>query len=219
VYNLIAVTLEQYVEIIQPLWFKTRLKCVKAKQILLAVWLIAITYNIAYSVPDTEVRSGRCLAFAVFPNAAAAGITGVSMLLYYYILPATIMIGCLYHMGKLLRRRARKTAPTCANATFRRARANVVKTLFLFLVTMAVCWSCATLIYLQAFFHHVDADFFTTWPYHVSIVIFLLSTSAHPLIYAVHHKKFKVNAKIIVRAWFRGLVSLGSPPLSTIHFI
>jgi hypothetical protein len=42
-----------------------------------AVWIVAVSYNFAYAVPDTAIKSGVCFTWGIFPNQLAKQFTGL----------------------------------------------------------------------------------------------------------------------------------------------
>jgi hypothetical protein len=130
------------------------------------------------------------------------GYTGISAGLYFYIIPAGIMIGCLCHMTKKLHKRVTQihatpasstvsTAKAAITAPFRRAKINIIKTLILFFATIVICWTDNIALSLIMFFDLSATYIYSTWIYQVSAILILMSCSINPLIYAVHYKKFK----------------------------
>jgi hypothetical protein len=78
IYNLVAITLEQYFEIVHPVFYKSHQSTFNAKRVIVMVWIVAISYDIAYAVPDTAIISGVCYTWGVFPNQVAALFIGWS---------------------------------------------------------------------------------------------------------------------------------------------
>ena len=163
--------------------------------IICIVWFIGWFYNILYACPTSVIVDGRCLAYGFFPNAVSAGITGVSMVLYFALIPSFIMIACLSHMAYILHKRMRQTAPIGINSTFNRAKINIIKTLCLFLATILCCWSFCIWAFFLSFFNVIYLSFYSTWPYHFSVLLIMFSCTVNPFIYAVHYKKFKEGQK------------------------
>lgn len=140
--------MEQYFDIVHPLLYKSRLRAFRARYVMGVVWLIGISFTLAYATASSDIILGYCQVTKIFPNAIAANAVGIFVLLYY-IIPALLMIGCFCHMTIALRWRMTKTAPAGAKETFGRAKMNIVKTLVLFLATVIVCWAYNIWTYSQ----------------------------------------------------------------------
>ncbi len=195
-FNLVAITFEQYFEIVHPIFHKTRLRNLKPFVPVCLVWSCSVFCDLLISIPDSSVKDGSCLPWGVFPNAAAAGATGTAAILYYLVLPVSLMVGCFCHMAYVMHQRSNKTAPTGGLAvTFVRAKTSILKTLILFCITFVVCWSYNIWVWALSFFNVVDASYFTTFKFHISVLLLFLSCSINPFIYSLNYKKFRNGLK------------------------
>ena len=194
-YNLVAITFEQYFEIVHPLFHKTHLRNMHRYIPVGLVWFFSIACNTAAYVPDTAIVDNCCLAWAVFPNAAATIATGIAVLMYYLIIPAATVIGCFCHMTYVLHKKSSQTAPVGIKSTFGNAKLNVLKTLALFICALIICWTYNITVFSLAFFNAIEETFFTTWKYHVSVLMLFLSSAINPFIYAFNYKKFRKSLR------------------------
>ena len=188
---MVANTLEQYFQVVHLQFHKKYLRNIKKLFVICAIWFIGVSYNFFYAIPSSAIVEGSCLAYGVFSSITLAGITGVSMVSYFFIIPASIMIVCLSHLAYVLHKRIRQTASIGIVSTFNLAKVNIIKTLFLFLATIICCWSYSIWAFFLSFFNVIDPLFYTTWPYHMSVLLIMSSCSVNPFIYAIHYKKFK----------------------------
>ena len=188
---MVANTLEQYFQVVYPQFHKKYLRNINKLLIICAIWLIGISYNFIYAIPSSAIVERSCLAYSVFSSIILAGITGVSMVSYFIIIPASIMIVCLSHLVYALHKRIRQSASIGVVSTFNLAKVNIIKTLFLFLATIICCWSYCMWAFFLSYFNIIDPLFYTTWPYHMSVLLIMSSCSVNPFIYAIHYKKFK----------------------------
>ena len=194
-FNLVAITFEQYFEIVHPLFHKAYLRSIRIYVPVCLVWFFSIACNCAAYVPNTAIVGSHCLAWAVFPNPAAAIATGIAVLMYYLIIPAATVIGCFCHMTHVLHKKSSQTAPVGAKSTFGTAKLNVLKTLAMFIFTLITCWTYNITLFSLAFFNAIDAAFFTTWKYHVSVLMLFLSCAINPFIYVINYNKFRKNLR------------------------
>lgn len=190
-FNLVAITFEQYFRLVHPLFHKTKLSHIKTPLPIFLVWFCALTCNILDFVPGSGISDGVCLAWGKYPNLAASGAAGVAAILYYLVIPASMMTGCFCHMAYKMHKKSNQTAPVGVTSTFGQVKTSILKTLILFEVTFVVCWSYNIWVWMLALFNAIEASFYTTWMYHISVLILFLSCSINPFIYALNYKKFR----------------------------
>ena len=190
-FNLLAITFEVYCEIVHPIFHKVHLLKLSTAVPVSLVWLCSVCCNGLTFIPDTGIVDGFCSAWGVFPNEIAAAATGIAAVLYYLIIPALMMIGCFCHMTFVMHKKVKQTAPEANVSTFNQAKLNILKTLILFGLTFTCCWSYNIWVWALSFFKAIDLAFYTTWQYHLSVLLLFLSCSINPFIYAFNHKKIR----------------------------
>ena len=197
-FNLVAITFEQYFEIVHPVFHKVHLQRIRIAVPVSLVWFFSAVCNILSFVPVSSIVDKVCLAWASFPNSLAASVTGVSYLLYYLAVPASMMIGCFCHMIYVVHKKTRVTVPLGTIAFFNQTKLNMLKTLIIFGVTYICCWSYNIWVFRLGIFMVIDASFYLTWEFHLSVLLLFASCSINPFIYAINYKKFWQNLKICV---------------------
>ena len=202
-FNLVAITFEQYFSLVHPILHKAHLRKIHFIVPICMVWCCSVVCNVASYIPDTAIVEKFCLAWAIFPNSLSAVFTGIAILLYYLIIPATLMIGCFCHMASVLRKKLNKTAPANATLTFGKARRNILKTLVLFISTFIVLWSYNIWLFFLTFLNILEPSFYTSWKYHLSVLLLFSSCSVNPFIYAVNYTKFQKYFRECVSSWRR----------------
>ena len=192
-YNLMIITLEQYFEIVHPLFHKTRLVHVKTVKVISFVWSISFSLRFTYLMSTSKVVEGNC---SIRDSSAAFKISGfISLftLVLNFIFPVIIMICCLCRMAWVMHKKTvQVSVATGTNAkTFTNARVNIMKTLAMFLVILIVCWLSIFIEYFLSVVELIDKKFFSSWIYGLNMSFLFLSCSANPLVYAIKYKKFR----------------------------
>ena len=194
-FNLVAITFEQYFQIVYPIFHKVRLQTIKVVIPVCLVWFFSVIYNVMAVTPVSNIVSGVCLPWSSFPNSLAAVAVGVSYLLYYLAVPAIIMICCFCHMIYTVHKKTKQTAPVGIVTAFTKAKLNMMKTLILFGITYVCCWSYNIWVFTLGILQVIDTAFFSTWPYLLSGLLLFSSCSINPFLYAINCNKFRKNLK------------------------
>ena len=103
-YNLVALTIERYFQIVHPILHKTSFTLVKSKIILLVVWLFGILFQIAYGIPTSQVVETSCWIVSIWPNGVTQTAVGYLLFIIQYWLPLLIFIVAYTKMVRTLRR-------------------------------------------------------------------------------------------------------------------
>ena len=91
-YNLMAISVEQYLAIAHPIWHNTSFTEIKIRSSVVVIWLFGITYMTSFMVPTTEVSHGRCLRSYFCPSLEAARAVGVTQIFVSMIMPIVVRI-------------------------------------------------------------------------------------------------------------------------------
>ena len=191
-YNLVAITFVQYFEIVHPIFHKAHKNKMKPRFIICLTWATSLIYNILFSVPSSYIVDGICMMNGLlYANLVVSSISGVAMILFFIIIPISLMIGCFCHMAHTLHKRTRRIEPANSPSLFYIAKMNILKTLIFFMTTIVLCWTCCNSVFFLSFINAIDNSFYETWLYHFFILLLFLSCSINPFIYAVNYKKFR----------------------------
>ena len=92
IYNLVMLTVERYLKIVHPIFYKTWFILQKAKLLLLSVWLFGIIFELAYGIPTSQVDHSLCLSVSIWPNYVTQQTVGYLIIIVQYWLPLVIFI-------------------------------------------------------------------------------------------------------------------------------
>ena len=89
-YNLILLTLERYLKIVHPVYYRTSFNVRKAQILILFVWLFGISFQAAYLVPTSQVASFSCSSENIWPDEVSHQAVGYIIIAVQYCLPLLI---------------------------------------------------------------------------------------------------------------------------------
>lgn len=92
VYNLLAITCEQYCEVVHPHLHKARLLHLRPAWVACVIWAVSFTFHVTFSVPDTDIKHAQCQAWGIFTNEVTSAVAGLALKIYIYIFPAATML-------------------------------------------------------------------------------------------------------------------------------
>ena len=199
-YNLLAVTMERYMEIVYPL--KHRIICTPERThfVIFLVWLIGPAYNIPLTFPTSAAIDGACFNMVVWPNEKVRQFCGILTALVEFILPLLLMIYAYSKMAIGLRTKIHPDRSNEVSFTeqqrlvrMERARKGIIKTLALVTVSFVLCWS-----WNQMFFFLYNVGYnvrFDHWFYAFTIYAAFANSFINPFIYAFQFKQFQKQAR------------------------
>ena len=85
-YNLVAITLERYAEIVHPLKHLVVVTTKRAKAVMVIVWFVGPLFLLASAVPTSLAKKTHCVMFA-FPNNTAETVNFVLQFAMLFALP------------------------------------------------------------------------------------------------------------------------------------
>ena len=109
--NLMAISIERYVAIVHPVWYKVRFSKTKANVLVALTWVLGIFIQFAYIIPTSGLLRDRCLVVFFWPSRLHAAAIGLLQIFISVILPIVVHSVCYFNIVKVLRKRKIKIAP------------------------------------------------------------------------------------------------------------
>ena len=203
-YNLVALTIERYLEICHPIWHKVSFTYNKAAIVIVVVWLLGLLHQLPTHLPTAGVVDGKCYVLAFWASKAANKVFGVFNFLVRYLIPLIIMMVAYTAMIRVLRGQGlmandggggANAKPTKHQERMARARNNIFKTLLIVTLAFIVCWTLNQLLFLMFTFGF--ALDFSTWWYNLSVVLVNANCCINPFIYAAKYEAFQKSVKAL----------------------
>ena len=192
-YNLMLITLEQYFEIVHPLFHRAYLIEIKVMKVICFEWIFSFSLRFIYAIWTSGLTEGNCSTRDSSTAFKASGFISLFTLVLNFIFPVIIMVCCLCCMAWTMHKKTVQVFATIGTCTvvFANAKVNIIKTLALFLVIVIVCWLSIFVEYFLNVVGLLDMKFFSSWIYRLNMSLLFLSCSLNPLVYAIKYKKFR----------------------------
>ena len=104
-YNLVAVNLERYLEVVFPIFHKTKLSRIHLCVVLIIVWSIGFVYNLAYKTPTSFIQDGVCMYLKKWPSESIRRFVGILNAVLYFFIPVFVMTFVSLSIVRVLKRR------------------------------------------------------------------------------------------------------------------
>ncbi len=202
-YNLIAISVDRFLEVVFPIWHKVNLTRNVVYGIICSVWAFGILFNIAFTIPTTKIIDGVCWAAIVYPNQTAAKATGTIIFIIQFLVPVLIMIFCYTKIVLSLRSRVSPAGPSNVSATEKdrvqkmaKIQQNVIKTMAVVCVAFILCW-----VWNQMFFLLLNLGYhmmFNTPFYPFTVYAANINSIINPFIYIFQYKQFQTAIQVVV---------------------
>lgn len=196
-YNLVALTLERYMEVKHPIQHRVSFTRHHAFTMIAIVWLIGPLYNFPLTGLTSTSIDGQCKHMTQWPNEATRMFCGVLTFVLEFFLPLGIMVVAYTRMAIALQTKVHPATTDNQNnkqeIQKRRARRNVIKTLVLVAVCFFLCW-----VWNQVFFLLFNLGYpsnFTTIFYNFTVYSAFISCCINPFVYTAQYRDFQKQAK------------------------
>lgn len=195
-FNLIAITIERYTEIVKPLIYKQLFTPTRAKLAMGMVWAAGFILITLPNFGPSGVIDGVCVPYSMWPSPIGASVAGVITFLAVYLAPIVVMVFCYTRMIFVFNAKVAPESKTQSNAEKRRAeklnhiRRNILKTLIIVAVAFVMCWTCNQ----TAFFLYnlgVKVDLFGTY-FQVFVFFTFSNCCINPFIYTFQYHEFQI---------------------------
>ena len=214
VYNLVTITVEQYTQIVHPVFYHNYMKNIKARVYICATWLIGIAFNLILTLStsgineiynDTENNENSnqtvenagssikyvCSQYYYHLNELDRRIAGLAISIIYYFVTVVIIVYSFLHILIRLHKKRYQVGPLGHTSLFRSVKISVVKAMSLFCSVFIVCWSLNSFVNVLFYFNLINESLYSSVFYSVGISIFYGCCAINPLLYVVRYRKFR----------------------------
>ena len=117
-FNLLALTLERYAEVVHPIWHKLHFSKTKAVISMVAIWLIGPLWEGAGKIPSTHIVNGKCSLYSKWPTEAGRRAYGINVVIFKLIVPLIILVYAYGRIAYILSKKIKvaKTKQTAVQA-------------------------------------------------------------------------------------------------------
>ena len=196
--NITLMTVERYLEVVHPI--KHHLKISKDKVIasIIAGTLFGVIFKLCIACPSVKVVSGICTS-ASYSTVAVKRVVGVANFLVEYFIPVAVIAFCYASMALSLRRSVKishstDVEPHRIETKISRARRNIVKTLFIVVLSFIVCTTFKQVMLLFSALGDMALDL-SGVTFNAAQVLAYLNCCNDPFIYAFHYGEFRIGLR------------------------
>ncbi|XP_072027822.1 cannabinoid receptor 1-like [Amphiura filiformis] len=214
-YNLVAISVERYIAVLHPMWYRTNFSRNKAIVLGASLWLIAPTMQLVTCIGQTYYIDGRC-RWIGFPLIGEA-ITGILLFIWDFFGPCIVMGYCFARIifelmtqdERAKELQADKEISTVSRVTedghkesgksavvtaagINRSR-NVTKTFLLVFIAFVLCWVTNQVLYLQK--NLGGYRYHGTSLNHFANGMAILNSAINPFIYVFRFKQYREKMK------------------------
>ncbi|XP_022082506.1 neuropeptides capa receptor-like [Acanthaster planci] len=211
--NLMALTLERYHAILRPLHHRTVCSPGRVIKFFPFCWVAGFVL-LSYLIVMSDVYYGRYCLLARFEGQGVQQVIGVLTVIFFYLIPLSVMVFTYSSILREVKRKWRMTSPENDNQNPRaetgtqlRLEKNILKVLALVVVVYAICWSPNQILYLYfSLGGHLD---FAGHFYHWTVVMVTCNMSINPIVYALKYHQFRDGfVKVFCRQGCRASVNV-----------
>ena len=172
-YNLLAITLERYLAIVHPIWYRTRFHGCLVGALLVQCWVVGLTFNL-FTPVLTHVVDGRCRHLQ-WESRLQSRAVGVFRFLIQFLLPLAAMVGTYIRILAVLRRMGLQCC--------------VMRTLITVCVSFVLCWvwnQTVFMLYTLDIRMGSDSAF-----YNFSVTAAHVNSAINPVLYTTRYPDFR----------------------------
>ncbi len=186
-YNLVAITIDRYLEVLHPIWHKTFLTKNKIYISCLIAWLIGAGFQVPSGILSSGLVEGQCFIWDLFPNAALANVCAVTEWVLTFPLPLIIMCFCYTRMAIAFRTRVEPSTKSMSKADKERhaRQAKIRWNIFTTLVTVAVFFVIC-LAWIKTWYLIKTAGMplsRESTDYYIGVYLIMMNSIVNPVIY------------------------------------
>lgn len=189
--NLVAVTIERYLEVIHPISHKVQFTKEKAVFIIVLIWIFSFAFQGSWIISTSGLAQDHCVLLGFWSsNIWKNGIGFINVMLQFFF-PIAILTYCYTKMAFALKNRIvpASSAGDQGINNNERLRRNMFKTLAAVSAVFGLCWvSNQTLFLIYSLGYPID---FSSSFYHFSIIMVFANCCINPFIYAAKYKEFQ----------------------------
>ncbi len=195
-FNLVALTVERWLEVVHPIWHKVSFSRNKAIVGIVFIWIFGPAWNVSYMIVTSIVVDGQCAIYSNWPSPIFRKTFGVIMVFLQFLIPLCILVFCYTAIALALHRRIKDDVLRTKQgkeSNFSRGRRNTIKTLALVALCFVLCWSWNQIYFLMmnlGFPEDYESNF-----YHFTVIAVFLNSCVNPIIYSLKYEPFKKAAR------------------------
>ncbi len=199
-YNLVALTVERWLEVVHPIWHKVSFSRNKATVGIVFIWIFGPAWNASYMIVSSIVIDGQCAIYSYWPSPTVRKMFGVITVTLQFLIPLCILVFCYGAIVLALHRRIKDDVlgiKQGKESNLARGRRNTIKTLALVALCFVLCWSWNQMYYLMmnlGFPEDYESNF-----YHFTVIAVFLNSCVNPIIYSLKYDPFKKAARGLFR--------------------
>jgi hypothetical protein len=187
IWNLAALSIERYAEIVYPISHKMYLTKSKVFWIIVSLWIFGTGVVVATRMSITRVYQNSC-NYKVYWNTAGRLFSGIIMILVDFFIPLIAIAFCYIQMVRVTRRV--QTAPIVVpNSYFVKSGRSLIRVMIIVTILFVTTVGPRHVIFLAASAGY-KVDFDGT-PNQISVVINALICCINPLVYSIYYHEFR----------------------------
>lgn len=203
VYTLTAVSLSRFWAINHPL--RRQLSTRSAKFIIVGIWIASLVAVTPYiSVSEKNGESGKC--DEEWPSKSARKTYTVTLFVFEYIFPLTVIAGAYISIGRELARRARNGNRYLQDLQSEEAK-KVVRMLKIVTLMFAVCVLPNNILWLWLDFGGADEKYDRFWDLvALGNIITFANSAANPICYTILNESYRNEFKDHLMKMFNKII-------------
>ena len=196
-YNLVALTLERYLNVVHPIWHKVHFNRNVAYGTIAFVVIVSFIHQCYTFIPTSGVVDGDCWLYYNFPSPTAQRMYGICVVTLRFFIPLIVFVYAYariaYVIHKKVQQKESQSSQEAAKEKWTRGRRNAIKTMALVSVAYLLCMAINQ-IYFFSFNVGFPADYTSNF-YHASVALVYLNSTINPFIYAAKYEQFNLAAR------------------------
>jgi len=202
VYCIAALSVERYLEVVYPIWHKLNVTKVKVIVTIVVIWILAILYRYAYSLPPTRAVNGVCIIAAFYPSTFASSLGGLINWFIEFLFPLSLILFCYIQMWRALRNKVGppsgpitvtvSSGTKSTNTSMSRVRKNILTTLVIIAAFFIVCNTYKQILVLLKYLSIIVWDS-TSMSFNISQILAFMNATIEPYIYLIYHREFQIG--------------------------
>ena len=191
-YNLLAITVERYLMIVHPIYYKISHFRTKLYLTSIFVWFFGITYRAVWAVPLSFVDNGKCVLYIASIGEQLGKVYGIVSFCLFLI--PTILITYMYARITSLLQGKVHPVKSSKQSVLSRAERNLTQTFVVVTIAFVCCWGPNQFLWLLSntglyeYQSRTNARFIT-------IMGVYINSCVNPFIYGLRLAKFREGVK------------------------
>lgn len=218
-YNLLSITLERYLMVLHPIYYKTTFTRKKAIILIVCLWCVCPAYHLLSAGLTAEITDNICIIYSRWPSVTLSKIYGLTTVTIQFVFPILSMAYMYARMIIVLQTKPRRnagngnrigneagTAQTLPNGDvivcggkthLSSVQRNLIKTLVILVICFVCCWITNQgywLVYNLGYGINVSETFIN-----FSVLMVYVNCCVNPFIYIFKFEEFRVRMRVLFR--------------------